>query len=193
MNKKNLIDASSRPAILTERPFQAKDLDDRRQPGTTTQTQTGAWNIKIIITLCSLSRGERLNLKQNWMFPEIGSGNTKYCRHFSLLVSHRDDILLPHQEAECSHPPGWSSKKGSWDETKAANLSYLMLCCYSWRTIYSLQFLRALLCGPTSYFSICLRGQEVIYSFLFLSFQWSLYPLKMAPFHINAVWKLQEI
>lgn len=93
------------------------------------QTQTGAWNIKIIITLCSLSRGERLNLKQNWMFPEIGSGNAKYCRHFSLLVSHRDDILLPHQEAECSHPPRMKLYERflRWDKSSKLELSHALL------------------------------------------------------------------
>lgn len=179
------------PAILTERPFQVKWPWWQKAAW----DHNADWSMKYKNHNCFmfLRRGERLSLKQNWMLKDIGSGNAKYCRNLTLLVNHGDDILLPHQEAKCSQSPDWSSMKGSWDETKAANLNYLMLSCYSWRTVYSLQFLDALLCGPTSYFSICLRGQEVIYSFLFFSFQWALHPLKMVPFHINAVWKLQEI
>lgn len=147
------------PAALKVRLFQAKGLDDRRQPGTI--LQTGAWSIKIIIAFCSLRREERqykarLNDGGDWFWE------CKVLQTFYVIA----------KSGSCSwHTPFWPGgrmlspprmrlSERSLRQDKSSK-TWDILCfpaTISQRTIYSLQFLHAHLCGTTSYFSICFRG-----------------------------------
>lgn len=185
------------PTVLKISPFHTKDPDDRRQPGTV--VQTGAWSIKVITDFCSLRREDTLDFNQGQMLEELDGGNTKRCRPLLLSTvakpgscSWRSPLspggrMLPRRRMRlCERSLRQDKISKPW-----------AISCFpttlSQRTIYSLKFLHVLLCAPTSYFSISFQGQEVIYSLLFLSFHWPPDPLKMAPLHTHAVWKLREI
>lgn len=92
-------------AALKASPIQAKDLGNRRQPGTI--VQTGAKSVKIIIAFCSLSGGETVNKAEYQEGFRVGRKSVADLSCSALCPSQEIafDIHLSHQEAGSSKSP----------------------------------------------------------------------------------------